>query len=79
MLGVRESRKGNFWPPPFHKMLGHFEHKFFLDLLMRDSFMYGGKTDTFLNPFGSSDGVNLKILYRYFVTKNMYFFFVVLS
>lgn len=42
-------------------------------------FYVWGKTDTFLNLFGSSDGVNLKILYRYFITKNMYFFFVILS
>lgn len=32
----------------------------------------GGK-DTFLTFLGSSDGVNFKILYRYFITKNYVF------
>lgn len=36
----------------------------------------GEKKDTFLTFLGSSDGVNFKILYRYFVTKIMYFFVI---
>lgn len=52
-------------------LLGHV----FLDLLMRESFMYGEKIDTFLNLFGSSDGVHLKICIGYFVTKKYVFLF----
>lgn len=44
-----------------------------MDLPMRGSFMYGGGEDTFLTFLGSSDGVNFKILYRYFITKNYVF------
>lgn len=34
------------------------------------------KKDTFLTFLGSSDGVNFKILYRYFIKKIMYFFVI---
>lgn len=46
-----------------------------MDLRRRERKLYvwGKKKDTFLSFLGSSDGVNFKILYRYFITKNYVF------
>lgn len=81
-VGVRERRKGNFVdPPPSRKVLGHFEPKFSWTYWWEIVLCMGHNWSFLKKLFGSSDGVNLKILYRYFVAKrkNVFFFFVILS
>lgn len=69
-VGVRERRKGSFVdPPPSHKVLGHFEPKFSWTYWWEIVLCTAHNWSFFKKLFGSSDGVNLKILYRYFVTK----------